>query len=249
MKVKFISKKGRIYEYIYPREDRKPYEHHPDFVYKPKYIKHPLPKSENRLSVLKIREDNPCATLQTVAVQIGVTRERVRQILKTENKPTFHWRQKYICLNCGREMTRRRIFCSRECRSAYQKILVSCDNCGQLYKKSARRLITSIKRGHEYTFCSKKCTGLYLGSHAKRAHRKYDYNIFLNLYIQGLSHQRIAEQLGVKRRTSEQIIHTLRRQGIIQYFKTTGGVIVNGRAANPQSKRERRINGSILHEV
>ena len=32
-----VSPKGRIYEYIYPKRERKKTEHHPDFKYKPRF--------------------------------------------------------------------------------------------------------------------------------------------------------------------------------------------------------------------
>lgn len=125
----------------------------------------------SRESIGKIREQNPCATLQSIANKVGVSRERVRQILKSENKPTTHWKPKHICPTCGSEILRRNTgnfnkFCSPECRNKNIYIPVSCSECNKIFPLRAHYVIymTNI-RGREHFFCSKECQGAYAGKY------------------------------------------------------------------------------------
>ena len=68
------------------------------------------------------RITNPCATLETIGGKAGVTKERVRQILKGHGLPTIHWKPKkpeYICFNCGIITHRKSSLCSPKCWHEY----------------------------------------------------------------------------------------------------------------------------------
>jgi hypothetical protein len=54
-----------------------------------------------RESVIQTRKSYPCATLQFITEKVGVTRDRVRKILASENLPTRHWIAKVFTLSAS----------------------------------------------------------------------------------------------------------------------------------------------------
>ena len=58
-----------------------------------------------RDKVIELRKSMPCASNQTIADKVGVSRERVRQILKSSGLPT----RKYYatCSECGKKIQSR----------------------------------------------------------------------------------------------------------------------------------------------
>jgi predicted transcriptional regulator len=125
--------------------------------------------------VIKEREASPCATLQQIADKLGVTKERVRQILVSESLPTTHWKlRNYLCNNCGRNFPAiyggRRIFCSPECQKAYYEATLQCDECGKLFKLRYSELRKAVKRGYQHFYCSRRCRGRAIGG-------KYGFNV------------------------------------------------------------------------
>lgn len=54
--------------------------------------KFPLSQSPTNKKVIKIRKENPCATLQQIGDEVGVSRERVRQILSRAKLPTARYK-------------------------------------------------------------------------------------------------------------------------------------------------------------
>ena len=87
----------------------------------------------NRELVKTARLKNPCATLQQIGNDIGITRERVRQILSEEGLNTSAWKQTYYCLNCDKEIATGRKFCSKRCDSDYTRIQIECPVCGKCH--------------------------------------------------------------------------------------------------------------------
>ena len=57
------------------------------------------PMSTNE-KVIELRTSNPNLTLKEISISVGVSRERVRQILEKNNLPTSHYRP---ALNCNIE--------------------------------------------------------------------------------------------------------------------------------------------------
>jgi hypothetical protein len=125
-----------------------------------------------RKQVINIREKNLCATLQTIGDKVGVSRERVRQILDSENKPTRHWKPKHYCQRCGKELVPihsnssvcRNKYCSKECKTPI--IQVTCSNCRKLFPKREMEVIWwTNSENRQFFFCSNKCRGIYSGEH------------------------------------------------------------------------------------
>ncbi len=117
-------------------------------------------------SVIEIRKTNPCATLQTISDKVGVTSERVRQILKKNELPTRRWRQTYLCIVCGKEIvvhyrkSYHSPFCSNECNYEYHHIILMCHKCGKSFSRRVSDFLSYPSRSNSikvYTFCSREC--------------------------------------------------------------------------------------------
>lgn len=191
-----------------------------------------------REDVINIRRSNPCATLQGIADKVGVSRERIRQILESERLQTKHYKQKYDCLNCHNIFTpksskRGLRFCSVKCKYEYTHPLIICDNCGILFRKSAsyiRRESKSIRyKGNNY--CSRKCFGIVLGTtHGFKAHpehrgvghgnmqRLYDYEYITRLYTRRIPITDIAISLDIPYKKLERVIHNLHKNHYLPYM-------------------------------
>ena len=122
-------------------------------------------RKTTRTVVTSARQKNPCATLQQISDEVGVTRERVRQILRDVGLPTAHLVRRYVCLSCGTVLPLRcRKFCNRQCQHNYTHIKVACDYCGTLREYRVKELINHIEKGQkqEHYWCSKRCQGKWL---------------------------------------------------------------------------------------
>ncbi len=122
-----------------------------------------------REQVKAIRTANPCAVLQKIGDKVGLSRERVRQILKSEGLQTIHYKQTYVCLNCQKEFlpacySASKKWCSRNCKHEYTHPLVECDNCHELFRRVRGQLCQPTMK-HTHYFCSKFCHGKYAGTH------------------------------------------------------------------------------------
>ncbi len=125
-----------------------------------------------QVDVARARETNPCATLQKIGDGLGVSRERVRQILSQTQKPTSAYRQTYLCIQCGKDMgVEERLFCSRQCQCGYGRTQIACSYCGELKEYSIKHVVWAIENGRHSTdlfFCSKQCHGRWLGERCRR---------------------------------------------------------------------------------
>jgi hypothetical protein len=114
--------------------------------------------------VTAMRQANPCATLEEIAKARGLTRERVRQLLRAAGLPTRHFRPSYVCLNCGKVVPghRKQVFCNKQCRYEYHNPLIECFECGRLFRRKQSQLICPDQE-HTHYFCSRHCNGIWVG--------------------------------------------------------------------------------------
>ncbi len=189
-------------------------------------------------AIIEIRKSNPCATLKQIGDKIGVTRERVRQILNENRLPTIHWKQKYLCIVCGSEIKERNrkwkhsAFCSVECGKKYHHPTLICDQCGKAFTRQLSYILRT--KNDAGTFCSRQCYGKWLGRnygfsvHPENcgAKSKYDYSEIDRLYIEGLSCAEISRRLNMPVTTIyshyyryKEVSHELRLHSIRQAGK------------------------------
>lgn len=122
---------------------------------------------DRRQGVKLARINNPCATLQEIGDKFDISRERVRQILKSEELPTKNVSHgiKNICPQCGNEFPRwpKKIHCSRKCYEQSTQIELACDECGILFTRNTKLFIICLnEREYVHTFCGKQCQGKWL---------------------------------------------------------------------------------------
>jgi protein-arginine kinase activator protein McsA len=118
---------------------------------------------------------NPYATLRQIADKVGVSKERVRQILSELNLPTRHkqsCKPHYICNNCGRVFPRiggraHNLFCSWNCYKTYCLLnnyaTLECDTCGILFTLRYSQLSARVRNGQQHFYCSRSCKGRATG--------------------------------------------------------------------------------------
>lgn len=131
---------------------------------------------QNRGNIITLRKRYPCMTLAAIGRKVGLSRERVRQILVDENVETKRMRQSYICLNCRKIFIpqpnhRRKSFCSAKCYHEYHSLILICEQCGKPFERLVSRILDQRQK-HTYYFCSKICYGRWLGIHYGRGRNK-----------------------------------------------------------------------------
>ena len=101
-----------------------------------------------RKAVVELRRENPMWTLQNIANVMEVSRERVRQLLKSENAPTAAVKELPI-------------------------VVLTCDTCGVTFERPIRIHTYNQDRGIVSTFCGSTCQrqGLRKWQHQKRLTR------------------------------------------------------------------------------
>lgn len=128
----------------------------------------------NREEIIKLRKESPCLTLQRIGDKVGLSQERVRQVLSSESLPTRRIYRMGKCPNCG-ELFKRyshhrkdqvKIFCSPECRHSYGIGTFICDTCGKIFTRSIVCVVHNLvnyQTNDHHIFCSKQCQGRHLG--------------------------------------------------------------------------------------
>lgn len=188
---------------------------------------HIQPRSANDAKVVQLRQANPCASLQQIGSQVGISRERVRQILKRSQQPTRRYirRQLYYCLVCGKS-TPNKNWCSQQCKYEYSYPWVECTQCHNLFRRRASNIIHPAYDAR-YTgkgiFCSKKCRGIWLTAHYgfaafpehaihEGSKRKWDYDLIWNKYVEThYGSKRLGRLLGISSHTIDPILRKLRK--------------------------------------
>ena len=90
-------------------------------------------------SIVESRRQNPMWTLQTIANLVGVSRERVRQVLNQKRMPTAAVKEIPV-------------------------VVLTCDWCAAQFERSIRVHQRRLKLGAQKTYCSSKCQRKGLGA-------------------------------------------------------------------------------------
>lgn len=180
------------------------------------------PRGRVYLAIVAARAANPCATLEQLGHNAGVSRQRAAQILKAEGVSTkaFHPRPEYECLNCGQTFisySTNLMYCSPACRSEGLTVRVECHQCGQLFVRSKAQIIATTSRGFSgHLFCSKQCQGSWLGanygsgtpSNRGGMRRKWDYDeVYAVADASGWGPSKISRHLNIPVPTVSVILH------------------------------------------
>ena len=122
-------------------------------------------------AIVAYRQANPTLTLKAIGSRYGVSRERVRQILKRAGAQTRALRTPLQpCPVCGESVGRTaKRFCSRACYSASIRIMLVCEECGAPFPRSAKLHAFRVQQGQRHIFCNNRCTGAWIGRTFGRA--------------------------------------------------------------------------------
>jgi hypothetical protein len=112
--------------------------------------------------VLEILGGNPTLPYSIIAYEVGVTRERVRQIARRNGYPPRNGTLKpKICPVCGNTFYARKLYCSRICvyKARQRRIVVYCHQCG----KSIERTPGNMRSKNGRYFCNRVCFRRWVG--------------------------------------------------------------------------------------
>jgi len=122
----------------------------------------------NRMSVkskvLEILAEDPAIPYSNIGDEVGVSRERVRQIATQYGYPPRMGRGKpgKTCPVCGKVFYKNNnTYCSTDCgyKSRRKKIVVNCHQCG----KPIERTPGTMRSKSGYYFCDRVCFGRWTG--------------------------------------------------------------------------------------
>ena len=124
--------------------------------------------TDNRTLAAAYRKKHPEFTLQQIANNLGITKERVRQILKRDDLVTKHvHRYKNMCKICGKHLLSKTK--SMVCMDCHRAVVI-CAYCGkEIHKGKAllsRHLKNQKNRKLKYKgnyYCDRKCFGAHIG--------------------------------------------------------------------------------------
>jgi len=124
--------------------------------------------TDRQWQVVLLRRRYPEMKAASIAREIGITREAVRQILNKIGLPSkVGVIPPLICEYCKTECTsysrRNRRFCSRECYAASKYIYLKCMSCDNDFKRREKLHATNLRRGQTFIFCGRSCFGRYFG--------------------------------------------------------------------------------------
>jgi hypothetical protein len=91
-----------------------------------------------RATVVELRRENPMWSLQRIGNVMGLTRERVRQLLKSEGVPTASVKQMTL-------------------------VRLTCGYCAAVFERPTARHLYNQSRGFVGTYCSTQCQRRSLG--------------------------------------------------------------------------------------
>ena len=114
----------------------------------------------NKEKIKMFREIDPTRTATSMAKELNITRERVRQILNDLGLPTAFLKPQRICDNegCNNKIKRNDAAktCSRECFKAHRIGSFICAYCGK-ENKTAKYLIKLQKSRYKNMHCTHSC--------------------------------------------------------------------------------------------
>jgi len=121
----------------------------------------PRGPSGNRDLVAYLRETNPAMTLQEIGSHVGISRERVRQILVSEKLETRSSGRQPLpmpeCLYCGTLLpNRHRRYCGPKCQYPNGRTIVYCQYCNKEINVMTSVYNSRMRRA-KYIHCSRDC--------------------------------------------------------------------------------------------
>ncbi len=107
----------------------------------------------------------PHSTLKDIGNAVGLTRERIRVILKEANLPTCSVKTIHACPVCGNKVHKGHTHCSRVCLYVTKETRINlvCEECQITFYRVRSQAEAAVKRNYQHTWCCKVCQGRWLG--------------------------------------------------------------------------------------
>ena len=170
--------------------------------------------------VKELRMFNPFMTMSDIARLVGISRQRVFQILQQEGLPTRHFirqinKYQYKCLECGKISANK--FCSEECQKQWQQIPVVCTRCGKLFSRDVHKFLAAYRDHGDTIFCSRNCQSKWIGERygfrsypdhsGPGAKRKHNWDKVWRTHLEtGYGCVKLSRQLGIPKTTIAYIL-------------------------------------------
>ena len=110
-----------------------------------------------RIKAIALRKNDPRMTLEAIAIQCGVTKQRIFKIFKDEGIKKFS-KPFPNCLQCGILLTSYITkFCSGRCETNRYFITRPCSACGKTIKMRKYLLRYKLSQDQYNFFCDRSC--------------------------------------------------------------------------------------------
>jgi DNA-binding phage protein len=181
-----------------------------------------LSGSDTRQKVRELRSTNLCMNMSEIASKVGISRQRVYQILREEGLPTKHYLKmtQYACAVCGTISAHK--FCSEKCKQQWQQIPVICTRCGKLFTRNRHQFLTNYPHFNNALFCSRDCSSKWWAEHygfkaypdhiSNKLHvRKHNWDDIWKMHLEtGYGSLRLSKRLNISRNTIANILRHYR---------------------------------------
>ena len=146
-----------------------------DKLCNPAGVKKPQEREMTTKELIRnLRVAHPDMKAKHMASDLGVSRERVRQILNELGLPIHFPPIEYVCIDCGKPVS----YKAKRCRACYISLYSKrtefvCLQCSKAFSRRNSEVRASLKRSNKISFCSKRCQGTWLGqNYGLRSHKK-----------------------------------------------------------------------------
>jgi hypothetical protein len=171
--------------------------------------------------IVSMKKKAPGTKATDIAESLTVSREYVRQVLKSNNLCTHQPRKEFICNQCGKVFPAKHggspKFCCRDCWKLYHKVTLICEQCGKSFYRQQSDFLAGLRKNSDTKkfFCTKRCQGHYVAEHyGFIAHpentenkRQWDYNYIRQLRNSGLKLREIKSLTGIGQGTLDYILY------------------------------------------
>lgn len=185
-------------------------------------VTHILSGYDTRQKVRELRSTNLCMNMSEIARKVGISRQRVYQILRKEGLPTKHYPKiiQYECAVCGIISAHK--FCSDKCKKKWQQIPVICTRCGKLFIRNRHQFLTNYPHFNNTLFCSRDCSSKWWAEHygfkaypdhiSKKHIRKHNWDDIWKMHLEtGYGSLLLSKRLNISRNTIADILRHFRK--------------------------------------
>ena len=114
-------------------------------------------KPKNKIK--RLRQKNPFMRMSEIAKIVNVKRHYVHEVLTKAGLSTIipTYRKRTYCKICSSTTKYNTLFCSKECKTTYYQLEVTCSFCKKKFLRNKRKLQYSYQMGYQYIHCSMRC--------------------------------------------------------------------------------------------